>query len=135
MVDYHRAVTPRAIVVKRGRRSAAIARRPVCLWPGCKVRLASDHDDPVCAHHVGPAYNPRHDAGLPTLIRHLVIAAYPDAVDLCAVLRCESHDLEAALKWLRRRDCKIIGARRGYVYELSPLSVDRPSRGRHTVKA
>lgn len=130
----HAPVVPRGIVVKRGRRSAAIARRPVCLWPGCKVRLASDHDDPVCAHHVGPAYNPRHDAGLPALIRHLVIAAYPDAVDLCALLRCDRHDIEPCLRWLRRRGWTIVGARRGYVYEPVALNGDRLSRGRHTVK-
>lgn len=133
MVDYHRAVTPRAIVVKRGRRSAAIARRPVCIWPGCNVRLASDHDDAVCAHHVAPGYNPRHDASLPGLLLHLVLAAYPDAVDLCGVLRCESHDIEAALKLLRRREWTIVGARRGYVYD--PAGVDRPRRRAVTVKA
>ena len=135
MVKLRQPATPRLIVVKRGRRSCTpLSRSPACLWPGCSARLASDHDAQVCACHVSAAYNPHHDPGLHLLILHLLTAAYPEAVDLCAVLHCTSGDLRAAIEWLRRRGVAIAGARRGYALELALPSVHRQRRRRSTLE-
>lgn len=133
MVDYHRPPHPQPIVARRGRQSSSLARRPVCLWPGCTTPLASDHDDPVCGCHVSSGYRVAHDGDARHLVLHLLLAAYPEAVDLCSVLRCTSHELQAPLNWLRRRGHCIAGARRGYRYEL-PASGDRDVRGGVTVE-
>lgn len=55
---------------------------------------------------------------------HLLLAAYPDAVDLCAVLRATSREVQPVLNRLRRRGHVVDGARRGYVYVL-PADGDR----------
>lgn len=121
MVKLHRAEVPSVIPVKRPRRSSLLTRTPVCLWPGCGAALAHDHDRPVCGCHVSPRYNPRHDRDLAAKIRHIVLAAYPAAVDLCVVFRCSSGDLQAAIRYLNRRreslGGRIVGARRGYVFQ------------------
>lgn len=118
MVKLRSPVRPESIVVKpaRRRRSARLLRAPQCIWPGCEARLAHDHDSPVCSWHVDPRI-PHHRSD--RLVLHLLLAAYPSAVDLCDVLRCTSHQLEPTLRRLRRRGHVIVGARRGYVYELA----------------
>lgn len=115
MVKLHAPATPELLIVKR-RRSSPLARRPSCLWPGCGARLAADHDLPVCGCHRDPRV-PYHRSD--HLVLHLLLAAFPAAVDLCCVLRCTSHELEPTLKRLRRRGHVVAGARRGYVYEVS----------------
>lgn len=117
MVSLRAATVPRAIVVKRRRASSPLTRVPVCIWPGCDAVLARDHPQPVCSCHAHGqrVYHHRSDR----LVLHLLIAAYPAAIDLCGVLRCTSHELEATLKRLRRKGHTISGVRRGYVYEVS----------------
>jgi hypothetical protein len=134
MVAQRRPAVPQAIVVKRGRRSAPLSRTPTCLWPGCAAQLAHDHPEPVCGCHVGPTYNLCHDKQAAATVLHLLIAAYPAAVDLCAVLRCTSDELKGPLGLLRRRGHRICGARRGYVYETPAVDVLRPRRGARRVK-
>jgi hypothetical protein len=119
MVELHTHQPARLIVVKpaRSRRSAPLSRAPSCLWPGCNAHLAGDHSGPVCSCHAAPAKRiPHHRSD--RLVLHLLLSAYPEAVDLCAVLHCTSHELEPTLKRLRRRCHVIVGARRGYVYEV-----------------
>jgi hypothetical protein len=108
---------PRAIIVKPARRrSCALTREPRCIWPGCGAVLARDHELPVCGCHLDPRV-PHHRSD--RLVLHLLLASFPCAVDLCMVLRCTSHELEPTLKRLRRRGHEIIGARRGYVYDVA----------------
>ena len=135
MVALHQQHPAQRIVVKRGRRKSVLARPPSCLWPGCGATLAHDHDAPVCGCHVRPSYNLSHDKHAPATVLHLVLAAYPSAIDLCGVLRCTSHQLQAPLDLLRRRGHTISGARRGYVYEPAFPNGDRPRRGVRKVKA
>lgn len=137
MVKLRPPTVTRGVVIKpaRRRRSASLTREPVCIWPGCDANLARDHDSPVCGCHVKSTYNPHHDPHLPELIQHLVTAAYPRAVDLCAVLRCVSDDIRPSLDYLRRREISIVGARRGYVLELPRLNALRRGAGRGKVEA
>lgn len=116
MVALRQPRGPERIVVKRARASVMLSRQPVCLWPGCGAALAGDHDKPVCGCHVRSSYRLPHDKRAAALVLHLLLAAYPGAVDLCAVLHATSHELEPILKRLRRRGHLIRGARRGYVY-------------------
>lgn len=135
MVGFHTPERPRAIVVKRGRRSSLLTRTSACLWPGCRAALAHDHTAPVCGCHVKASYNLSHDKRAAWLVLHLLVAAYPEAVDLCGVLHCTSSQLEVRLRYLRRRGHHIVGARRGYVYEPAVENGDRRHRGSRTVKA
>ena len=122
-------MAPVTIATQRPRRSAPLARPPRCLWPGCGARLAHDHGAQVCAHHVRPSYVIAHDRRAAAIVLHLLLAAFPDAVDLCGVLRCTSHELQAPVNLLRRRGHVITGARRGYVYELAMEVVTERRRG------
>lgn len=137
MVTLHRQPQTATRPTSR-RRSCPTTRTPVCLWPGCGARLATDHDRPVCDCHVAPGYNPRHDPRVHALVRHLVVAAYPEAVDLCAVLKATSRQVQDVVRYLNRRPESlggvIVGARRGYVLELGEVAV-RPRRLRSKVKA
>ena len=123
----HHPTNP-TVIVSRRRCSATITRTVTCLWPGCGADLAHDHPGPVCTCHVDAGYRLPHDAAAAPLVLHLVVAAYPNAVDLCGVLHCTSHELQAPINRLRRRGYHIAGARRGYVYELA-LSGDQTRRG------
>jgi hypothetical protein len=118
MVKLRRPSVPESIVVKpaRRRRSAAVLRAPQCIWPDCHAQLAHDHEGPICGCHVDRRI-PHHRSD--RLVLHLLLAAYPCAIDLCTVLHCSSHELEATLRRLKRRGHAIAGARRGYVYELT----------------
>lgn len=130
MVSYHVPETPRVIVVKRRRGSAPLTRTVNCLWPGCGAELARDHPEPVCTCHINGAYRLPHDGQATNLLLHLLLAAYPRAVDLCGLLHCTAHELQAPLNRLRRQGHVISGARRGYVYEIAPYG----DRGRRVVK-
>lgn len=134
MVDYHQPEMPHVILVRRSRCSAPLTRQVHCLWPGCGAVLAHDHDAAVCDCHVSSTYRLPHDPLAAPLVLHLVVAAYPEAVDLCAVLHTTAHELQAPLNRLRRQGHRIYGARRGYVYELG-LNGDRTRYGGGTMKA
>jgi hypothetical protein len=88
----------------------------------------------VCGHHVKPTYRLPQDKRANALVLHLLLAAYPAAVDLCTVLRASSHEVEDRVKFLRRRGHGIAGARRGYVYQPPQANADRPRRAGRTVK-
>jgi hypothetical protein len=122
MVEVRHPGHPTAIVAKHGRVHATYARRPRCLWPGCGAFLAHDHDSPICACHVA-RYNIRHDRDATWLISHLLHAAFPDAVDLCAVLRSSSDDVRCHVRKLRLRGVLIEGTwAGGYRLELPPAN-------------
>jgi hypothetical protein len=125
---------PHVIIVRRRRTSATMTRTTHCLWPGCGAELAHDHDAAVCSCHVSSTYRLPHDPLATALVLHLIVAAYPDAVDLCGVLHCTAHELQAPLNRLRRAGYAILGARRGYVYELG-LNGDQTRYGSARMKA
>ena len=110
-----------APVARRPLRTTVPTRTPICLWPGCDCDLASDHDSPVCHWHVKPAYNVCHDKHAAQLVLHLLIAAYPASLDLCAVLHCTPDEVKPIVRLLRRwlpEGCTVSGTPRGYVYEI-----------------
>jgi hypothetical protein len=54
-------------------------------------------------------------------VLHLLTAAYPAAIDLCAVLHCTSDEVKTIVRLLRRwlpEGCTVMGTGRGYVYEI-----------------
>lgn len=55
------------------------------------------------------------------LVLHLLLAAYPSAVDLCAALHTADHDaVKDRVRYLRRHGHRIRGLAKGYVYEIAP---------------
>ena len=136
MVGFHTPERPRALIIKRGRRSSLLTRTPTCLWPGCYAALAHDHAAPICGCHVKPTYNLSHDRSAENLVLHLLLAAYPDAVDLCGVLHCSSRKVERPIRCLRNVGHEIVGTHRGYVYVPPRFkSCDRGRPRARTVKA
>ena len=117
MVKLRTPTVQRATVIKpaRHRRSSPLSREPHCLWPGCGANLAHDHDGQVCGCHPDPRIPYHRDD---RIVLHLLLAAYPEAADLCGILRCTHHEVQTTIRRLRRRGHVIEGARRGYVYEV-----------------
>jgi len=120
------------VVVKPARPRARYLRSPRCIWPGCNAILAHDHDSPICSCHV-TSYNLAHDKDSADLVLHLLVAAYPFAVDLSSALRARPAVVKYRVQYLRRRGHTIAGCAHGYLYELPRCAPQRALLSR-TVK-
>lgn len=129
----HPALT--GTVVKRVRQRPRYARPRVCLWPGCGAELSHDHHEPICSCHVVGNYTLQHDPRSHDLVLHLLVAAYPEAIDLTHILRTSGIAVRNCVAYWRRRHWPIRGSRAGHGYwlELGEDTSRRTLRAR-TVK-
>jgi len=145
MVDLHRPSHPQPIVVKPRKPRPQYTRAVRCLWPGCGARLAKDHLSPVCTCHLH-RYELKHDNDehAAWLVRHLLVAAYPDAIDISAVLRAHPDDVKRIMRRVRAKALmigdRVTGLGRGYLYVVGSGKQPSPCRpqthiGARTVKA
>lgn len=129
----------RGTVVKAGKPRPRYTRPQRCIWPGCRAALSHDHDSPVCSCHLH-GYRLEHDPNASGLVLHLLIAAYPDALNLTALLGASKDVVRGRINWLRRRlpEGHAINSSphgHGYWYEPgAPVSVRRRATGPRRVK-
>lgn len=110
------------------------ARPQRCNWPGCRAVLAHDHGSPVCSCHVA-RYRLEHDRNGNELVLHLLLSAYPDAVDLTVVLHATPEAVKNRVRYLRRRGYAITGLAHGYRLELPVLPAPQARLKRLTIMA
>lgn len=105
-----------------------------CTWPGCRAVLAHDNPSPVCSCHVA-RYRLEHDRNGNELVLHLLLSAYPDAVDLTVVLHATPEAVKNRVRYLRRRGYAITGLAHGYRLELPVLPAPQARLKRLTIMA
>lgn len=116
MVERHSSIVIGGATVKRARPRPRFARPQRCIWPGCRAVLPHDHPSPICSCHLHE-YRLEHDKGAARLVCHLLCAAYPDAIDLSAVLCAAPAIVKYRVNYLRRRGWPITGLAHGYRLE------------------
>lgn len=135
MVRQRRAEILRGTVVKPAKTRPHYARPQKCIWPGCRALLPHDHASPICSCHT-QGYRLEHDPHASELVLHLLLAAYPDAINLTTVLGASKSAVLTRVRFLRRRGHAICGSPQGhgYWYEAQPNGCRRTAAPR-TVKA
>ena len=125
----------RGTLIKSVKQRPCFARPQRCLWPGCRATLSHDHGSPVCSCHLH-GYRLEHDPNGHALILHLLQAAYPDAIDLTAMLGARASDVRDRVNYLRRRGWDVSGLAHGYRLEQMDPEQFAPQvkRGRRIVK-
>ena len=130
MVERHSSIVIGGATVKRARPRPRFARPQRCIWPGCRAVLPHDHPSPICSCHLHE-YRLEHDKGAARLVCHLLCAAYPDAIDLSAVLCAAPAIVKYRVNYLRRRGWPITGLAHGYRLDLvDPDELAPQVRGR-----
>ena len=135
MVRPRRAETIGGTIATSARRRPKYSRPQRCLWPSCGAVLPHDHPSPICSCHT-EGYRLEHDKHATELVLHLLLAAYPDAINLTAVLGASKNSVRDRIYYLRRRG-HIIGSSphgHGYWYE-APPNASRRGSGAHSVGA
>lgn len=136
MVRQRRSEILRGTVVKPARTRPHYIRPQKCIWPGCRATLPHDHNRPICSCHT-KHYRLEHDPCANELVLHLLLAAFPDAINLTALLGAHKNTVRDRIYYLRRRG-HVIGSSshgHGYWYEAPPPNASRRGAGAPTVKA
>jgi hypothetical protein len=114
-MDLHQSGPLRGTLIKSGKPRPRYTRPQRCIWPGCRATLSHDHDSPVCSCHLH-GYRLEHDRAGVRLVLHLLLAAYPDAIDLSELLGASPGVVKARVNYLRRRGHHVTGLHHGYAY-------------------
>ena len=111
-------------VASAARPRPPFARPQRCLWPGCRAVLPHDHDCPVCSCHLY-GYRLEHDPHANDLVLHMLLAAYPDALNLTKLLGARYIDVRTRVAYLRRHmggSCWTVkGSTKGHGYWVAQI--------------